>query len=141
MVAGMDSSAPAVDSVTVAPVAPAAEAATKDVAPKKGKAASQATTDQPAAEKAQRASLGRVVIVKGQISNGSDEHPALITRVWDPATLEDGSQVDYVNTMLQPDAAEPRPVTSVHLFATREAAIAYRAKNPGHPAAFWPARV
>lgn len=121
---------------------PATETATpaEQPTPKKGKgAAAAAAATETATPARHKASIGRIVIVKGQNHNGSDEHPAVVTRVW--ATSEVGGvESEYVNTTMFPDAGQPCPVTSVHLFQTREEAIAYREANPGSPAAFWPPR-
>jgi hypothetical protein len=83
-------------------------------------------------------SIGRIVIVSDfQIHNGSDEHPAVINRVWgtnDPAD-ERGSSV-CINTTVLPDCGAPYNATSVQLFETKD-----EAKSSGSVrVAWWPER-
>ena len=78
----------------------------------------------------QRPSLGRIVIVAGVPSNGADEQPALITRVWND---------DSVNVHVHLDAASDRPVialTSLPLYASKELGV----KAGLQLFAYWPAR-
>ncbi len=82
----------------------------------------------------QTPTIGRIVILKGHISNNSDEQPAMVTRVFAP---------DYVNLMVFPDADNPFPRTSVRLFETRELAMQFQSQQETHPlvpVAFWPPR-
>lgn len=79
-----------------------------------------------------KASIGRIVIVKGLQSNCVDEYPATITRVWSEYVDK-----DMINTMVFPDAGMPTSVTSLYLYPTREAAEASGVR----PVAFWPPRV
>ncbi len=82
--------------------------------------------------------IGRIVIVKtDQHFNGSDEHPAIINRVWganDPADAR-GSHV-CINVTVLPDCAPPFCLTSVCLFETREEAAGSGAYQP----CWWPER-
>jgi len=79
--------------------------------------------------------IGRIVIVTGLGSNGTLEHPAIITRVWSDS---------YVNVTVFPDAAAPESHTSVNLFEDRDAAEAWVNAHSVPPyrtlAAFWPTR-
>lgn len=75
--------------------------------------------------------IGRIVIVKGLQSNGSDEHPAVVTRVWNPT---------YLNVMVLPDAGQPQAVTSIAFFQTRDEAVAALPTAAGGRVAYWPPR-
>ncbi|WP_439640550.1 hypothetical protein [Nevskia sp.] len=99
-----------------------------------------------------KAAVGRIVIIKGVPSNGTDEHPALITRVW--GTNDPVDSPVMVNLTVFPDCLPPVTRGSVMLFNTREQAVADYEKrraallanggSPGvetYPAAFWPDRV
>jgi hypothetical protein len=79
--------------------------------------------------------LPRMVLVVGTPaqSNGADVAPAVITRVF--GDHPDGGSV--VNVTVFPDAALPRPATSVRLVDDEDQA---RALLPS-TAAFWPPRV
>lgn len=92
-----------------------------------------------------QASIGRIVTLKGPLFNGSDEHPAMITRVWDGEPVP-GAQ--YVNLTVFPDFSVPYCHSSVYMFESRAAAEEYRAvevsryPDNGPPiVAFWPDRV
>lgn len=83
-------------------------------------------------------SLGRIVIIHGIHSNGTDDHPAIITYVW-------GREVDPTvwccNLTIFPDFGDPRPLTSINLFPTKDAALAWRSKQTVNPVvAYWPPR-
>jgi len=85
-------------------------------------------------------SIGRIVIVKGAVkSNGTDEHPAIINRVFDPNFDPASGGHGYVNTTVFPDCGSPVCATSVNLFETREAAEAAM-KAGSLRVAFWPDR-
>lgn len=72
-------------------------------------------------------SLGRVIITKGVVnSTGTDEAPAIITRVW--SDKEPAEAVVLVNATVFPDLASPRPQGSIQLFETRAEAEAEQAK-------------
>lgn len=91
-----------------------------------------------------KATIGRIVIVKGSqvVSNGTDEQPAIINRVWSPdrdVSDEPGAQ-GYINTTVLGDCMPPRNVTSVWLFASRAGAAALLAVQPGATVAFFPDR-
>lgn len=91
-----------------------------------------------------KASIGRVIIVKGRVvtSNGSDLAPALITRVWSGEDTR--NQPVMVNCTAQPDLAGNQHIGSVMLYDTEEEALAARAiqAEPGNtPVAYWPPRV
>lgn len=83
--------------------------------------------------------IGRFVTLRGLYarSNGADECPAVITRVWPD---------NVINVTAFPDAKSPQPVTSVKLFADAGELAAYAAasgaSNPGDLSlAYWPTRV
>jgi hypothetical protein len=60
-------------------------------------------------------SIGRTVIVKGAIvSNGIDEHPAVINRTW--GGVDPGAAV---NVMIFPDCGQPTCRTSIPFFPDR----------------------
>ncbi|MGH8446883.1 MAG: hypothetical protein ACREVL_16545, partial [Solimonas sp.] len=84
-------------------------------------------------------SIGRVVTTLGVQSNGSNEHPALVNRVWFAHDTNDGPGM--VNLTIFPDMGAPTPRGSVYLHETREEAEKYLAEHPGNIAAFWPERV
>ena len=83
-------------------------------------------------------SIGLVIVVKGAfISNGTDEHPAIINRVWGAGDTKDAPVA--VNCTALPDCGAPTCVTSIILFedrATAEAAF----QSHGGRVAFWPDR-
>ena len=86
-------------------------------------------------------SIGRIVIVKGVIGNGTDEQPAMINRVWGPKEPS-GEYFPYINVMVFPDCKPPICVTSVPLFASRTDAEAWLETQTVKPdVAFWPDRV
>lgn len=81
----------------------------------------------------------RIVIVKNFESNGVDEHPAIITRVWSLGTGPMNS--DCINVTILPDCGAPACKTSVYLFANRAQADQYLKSNPGGAlVCFWPDR-
>jgi hypothetical protein len=84
-------------------------------------------------------SIGRVVIVRtSQTYNGSNEHPAIVNRVWgtnDPAEAK-GAHV-CINVSVLPDCAVPFCATSISLFETKAEAEA--SGNSGQ-VAWWPER-
>ncbi len=84
-----------------------------------------------------RPSIGRIVILKGLPGNGTDEHPAVITRVWSEGAGVGGS--DLVNLTVLPDGGVPVSATSVYLFQSRSEATD-QLGNMGR-AAFWPERI
>lgn len=73
-----------------------------------------------------------MVILKGHYANGSDEHPAVVTRVWSQM-----GDRHLVNLTAFPDACAPESRTSVYLFASRDAMQAAGLSY----GAFWPERV
>lgn len=90
-------------------------------------------------------SIGRIVVVKGALtSNGTDEHPAIVNRVWGNGEPALGEAV-CINTTMFPDCGEKMAVTSVYMFETRKTAEEWLAEQKKHgcnPAvAFWPDRV
>lgn len=80
-------------------------------------------------------SIGRIVHVTGPAAsaNGVDIAPAIITRVWSDTML---------NVTVFPDAATPRPATSVKLVEDEATAsdINAQAEHPQN-LAYWPPRV
>lgn len=85
------------------------------------------------------ATLGRTVTVLGVNSNGSDEHPGVITRAWSGRDTKEGAVA--VNLTVLPDLAPPVCHSSVMLHHTEQEARAYRAAQPNSIVAFWPSRV
>lgn len=84
-------------------------------------------------------SIGRIVTAVGfkARSNGTDEAPAMITRVW--GQREDG--VWTVNATLFPDNKDPQLITSVLLYPSPDAARETYAANEQTTALHWPERV
>jgi hypothetical protein len=75
---------------------------------------------------------GRIVIVKGIRSNGTDEHPAIVTRVWSESCC---------NCTVFLDAQPPKPYCSIKLYKSREEADAALNNSSGTDVvAFWPER-
>lgn len=70
-----------------------------------------------------RPSLGRIVIYRGLESNGSNEHPAIVNRVWTP---------ECVNLTVLPDCGTPTAKTSV---------LPIDPANKEATGWFWPPRV
>jgi len=75
-----------------------------------------------------------MAVVKGKslVSNGIDEHPAVINRAWSPSC---------VNLTVFPDCGTSYSRTSVPFYQSREEAENYLVLNPNNIAAFWPDRV
>lgn len=71
--------------------------------------------------------IGRDVHVLGIQSNGSDVHPAKITRVWGEGDTTDAPVT--VNLIVFPDNGAPVNHTSIKLFDTREKAEAARSEE------------
>ena len=86
-----------------------------------------------------KASIARLVVLKGLESNGSDEHPAVITRAWSALDTAEGPAT--VNVTVFPDCGMPLCKTSVLLFDTRALAEQALVANPHNPVCFWPDRV
>lgn len=98
-----------------------------------------------------KASIGRIVIVKGVInSNGIDEQAAIVTRAW--ADHDTAEKPVMVNVAVIPDMPSNTPGTvalgvinrgSIYLYDNREQALKAQAETSGYtPAvAFWPDRV
>ena len=90
-----------------------------------------------------KASIGRVVVVKGgvAVSNGVDRAPAVITRVWADGTEEHGADTlngrVLINTAAFPDCAPSTNVTSIFLYDTEADAD----RSGDAVTAFWPPRV
>lgn len=89
-----------------------------------------------------KASVGRVVIVKGGVaaSNGVDRAPGTITRVWaDNAEIHGRDTLNgrvLINAAIHPDCGEPTNATSIHLYDTEDEAD----RSGDAVAAFWPPR-
>jgi hypothetical protein len=79
-------------------------------------------------------SKGRIVMIKGIQSNGSDEHPAIVNHV---GGSDDGL---WVNVTVFPDCGAITSRTSVAFKEDREAVEAYLLKYPGSVVCFWPPR-
>lgn len=86
----------------------------------------------------QTPSVGRIVIVESSVvaSNGTDIAPAIITRTWG----ENLGGGHTVNVTAFPDNAPARPVSSVRLYADREAALADELRAEA-TVAYWPPRI
>jgi hypothetical protein len=81
-----------------------------------------------------KASIARSVIFQGIHSNGANEHPAVITRVWnDYQDTKDGPVL--VNLTVFPDMGDPVNYSSVPLYESRQEA------SGQVNSAFWPDRV
>lgn len=79
------------------------------------------------------ATIGRTVHVCGIYSNGSNVHPAVITRVFGTHDTDQGPAA--VNLTVFPDLRPLECHSSVPLYSTEQEALA-----AGTVAAFWPAR-
>lgn len=78
---------------------------------------------------------GLPVIVKGITSNGSDEHPAIVTRPWSDRDTDFGPVL--VNVTVFPDLSHLKVLGSIPLYSTREEAEAAQVEDPLHaPVAF-----
>lgn len=75
--------------------------------------------------------IGRVVLVRGHNSNGSDVHPAIVTRAWSDRC---------VNLTIFGDFAAPTFAGSVEFRQTEADALAFLANNPTALVAHWPPR-
>jgi hypothetical protein len=87
-------------------------------------------------------SIGRTVITIGIIhSNGTHEHPAIVTRVW--SDQEPSEATVLCNLTVFPDCGTQAAITqgSVQIFDDRAAAENHLQANPGQFACFWPGRV
>jgi hypothetical protein len=85
-------------------------------------------------------STGRIVVTQGIITcNGTNEHPAIVNRVW--SNEEPAEAKVLINCTVFPDLEEATHGASIQMFETREAAQAARAADPNTAVAFWPDRV
>lgn len=85
--------------------------------------------------------IGRTILVKGIASNGSNIHPAIVTRVWSDADPRDLSQTVLVNATVFPDSAPPVSRGSIRMLETEAEAEAVTAgASSGQIVAFWPPR-
>lgn len=82
-----------------------------------------------------KASLGRIILVKGLHFNGSDVHPAIINRVWGNDDTVD--RPVCVNCTVFVDCGTPQVQSSVQLYDTEEAARA----SGNIICAWWPPKV
>lgn len=85
-----------------------------------------------------KATIGRIVIVHGIRSNGSSEHPAVITRAW--SALDTALGPVAVNLTVFLDGVPPVTRSSVMLFDDEEGTRVHRAVTPDAVVAHWPAR-
>lgn len=87
---------------------------------------------------------GRIVTTINCLdSNGSREHPAMITagNDRDPEDVTPEDRPVRVNLTVFPDMSGPRCCGSVAMFQDRSAAEAYLdANTPNEPVCFWPDR-
>ena len=79
---------------------------------------------------------GRIVILLGIHSNGSDEHPAVITRAW--AAHDTSLGPVAVNLTIFPDMQPPTTRSSVMLFESAALARQAQGGNAFHQVAHWP---
>jgi hypothetical protein len=85
-------------------------------------------------------SIGSVVITKGiSNSNGTFEHPAIITRIW--SDKEPSEAVVLCNLTVFPDCSAPIAMGSVQIFDDQAAAETHLQTEPANKAVcFWPAQ-
>ena len=88
-----------------------------------------------------KAAMASSVIVKGVLSNGSDEHPGIHNRAWTNGDTVDGPV--GVNGTVFPDCGASLAKTSLMLYDNRDAAEAFlKTQFPVKPVVcFWPDRV
>lgn len=77
--------------------------------------------------------LGMPVIVLGIYSNGTNEAPAVVTRVWNNADLDLAVPNQLVNLQVFPDYAPPLLQGSVAIFKDRASAAASMATQACYP--------
>lgn len=78
--------------------------------------------------------VGQSVLVMGIKANGSDLHPAVITRLWGKPDHDlDTDGVVAVNLTIFPDAEPPLQRTSVPLFSTRPLALGSGSQLSAYP--------
>lgn len=83
-------------------------------------------------------SIGRIVVFNGSIkSNGSQEHPALVNRVW--SDKEPSEAVVLCNLTVFPDMGATTTVGSVQIFDSKDAAHSEIAG--GRNCCYWPDKV
>ncbi|MDE4918286.1 hypothetical protein ACUXAV_000325 [Cupriavidus metallidurans] len=81
--------------------------------------ASATPTENPAAAAVKwKPTMGRIVVVKGYITNGSDEHPGIITRV------HGAGEGAFVNVLAFPDLQSNKIFSSIPVYSSRAAADA-----------------
>jgi hypothetical protein len=85
-----------------------------------------------------KATLGRTVIVHNLMSNGANDHPAVITRAWSELPTEQGPVC--VNLTVFPDCGAPLQRSCVLLFQDAEAARRHTFENAHAIVAHWPER-
>jgi len=71
-----------------------------------------------------KARLSFPIVVVGPIANGASEHPAIITRVWEPEKDTVNGPVTVNATMFPDGAGEPEFQNQIHLYDSRDAALA-----------------
>lgn len=82
-----------------------------------------------------KAKVSFPIVVVGHNANGSMEHPAIITRVWDDGDTVDGPV--SVNAVMIPDGGgEPQFCNQIELYDSKEALLAARTSRR---AAYWAA--
>ncbi len=72
-------------------------------------------------------SIGRVVVVRGVSSNGSNEHPALVNRAWADHDTIDGPVL--ANLTVFPDMGAPKCLGSVTVYDALAEAMAAQARH------------
>jgi hypothetical protein len=84
-----------------------------------------------------KARISFPIVVMGPIYNGTTEHPALITRLMGDRDADTVDGPVVVNAVLFPDGGgDPQTQTAVHLYDTRDLAVAAGTK---HRVAYWAA--
>lgn len=82
-------------------------------------------------------SLGRIVIVQGPESNGANQHPAIVTRVWGEKGEDTRNAPVFINATVFEDMATPKLHGTIPLYDTFEEGEA----STNRVFAFWPPRV
>src|SRR5438477_11268133 len=80
--------------------------------------------DKPDKTKSDAPPVGKMVTVFGIDSNGANEQPAIVTRVW--GNDEIGPDIWNCNLTVFPDNAAAQSRTSVHVFPNHDDAINWR---------------
>ena len=82
-----------------------------------------------------KAKVSWPIVVMGPIANGVQEHPAIITRVWEHHDTVDGP-VSVNATMFPDGGGDTQHQNQIHLYDSREAAVK---AAPNRRVAYWAA--